>query len=381
MEFLNEAVAYVQSLEAKIEDLERQVLQRNLAMEALLREPEEVEEEASSQKDDKIFRPKHVEFLDNLEKNKDSLEYVMTEHLRMQGAFWMLGAYDLLQATRKDTKELCEWVFRCYDRKRGGFGGNEGHDAHILYTQHAVYVLAQCDALEMLDHPVDGQQSMTYRDAVVSYVKSMQKVDGSFQGDEWGEIDTRFTYCAAVSLAVLGRLDAIDCAAACNYVLSTRNELDGGFGCAKSVESHSGYVFTALGALSVLGGLKNVDDWDSLAWWLAERQCDSGGLNGRPEKLADVCYSWWVLSSLHILNRLDWIDKPKLVEFILACQDPETGGIADHPDNVADVYHTFFGLCGLSLVGYLNDSYGVVDPVYALPKHVVEKLDLTAMTL
>ena len=55
-------------------------------MEALLREPEKVEEEASSEKEDQIFRPKHVEFLDNLEKNKDTLKYVMTEHLRMQDA-------------------------------------------------------------------------------------------------------------------------------------------------------------------------------------------------------------------------------------------------------------------------------------------------------
>ena len=125
----------------------------------------------------------------------------------------------------------------------------------------------------------------------------------------------------------------------------------------------------------------DVEDWDSLAWWLAERQCDSGGLNGRPEKLADVCYSWWVLSSLEVLGRVDWIDRVRLREFILACQDPETGGIADHPNNVGDVYHTFFGVCGLSLLGMLGHESGDphdVDPVYALPNHVVTRLGLTS---
>jgi geranylgeranyl transferase type-2 subunit beta len=382
MEFLDKAVAHVASLEARIAELEEQVLQRNLAIESLLRDTELESESKLSPASNRVLREKHLMFLDQLDKNRDSLEYVMTEHLRMQGAFWAIGASDLLGSSRKDANEICEWVFRCFDKKRGGFGGNEGHDAHVLYTQHAIYVLAQLRALDLLDRPVEEGNARTYREAVVSYIVSMQRLDGSFQGDEWGEIDTRFTYCAAVALAVLGRLEAIDCKRASEYVLSTRNELDGGFGCAKGVESHAGYVFTALGSLAVLGGLGTLrDNWDSLAWWLAERQCDSGGLNGRPEKLADVCYSWWVLSSLHVLNRLDWINQSKLIEFILACQDPETGGIADHPENVSDVYHTFFGLCGLSLLGALDPTFGEIDPVYALPKSIVKELGLKAQML
>lgn len=245
-------------------------------------------------------------------------------------------------------------------------------------------MLAQLHALPLLDRvPPEfdalDPASPTYKHRVVSYVKSMQAQDsGAFKGDEWGEIDTRFTYCAAVTLAVLGKLDVVNKTKAIDYILSTRNELDGGFGCTKNVESHGGYVFTALGALSVLGGLHRVENWDALAWWLAERQCDSGGLNGRPEKLADVCYSWWILSSLYVLNRMDWIDGEKLVQFILQCQDP-MGGIGDHPNNVGDVYHTFFGLCGLFLLGYLkhDQGFGEVDPVYALPKSVVKELGLT----
>jgi geranylgeranyl transferase type-2 subunit beta len=98
----------------------------------------------------------------------------MTEHLRIQGVFWALGSLDLLGLPNPRESEIAAWVMTCYDEKRGGFGGNTKHDAHILYTQHAVYVLAQCHALDMMD------EAMTER--VVAYVKSMQKPDGSFAG-------------------------------------------------------------------------------------------------------------------------------------------------------------------------------------------------------
>jgi len=139
---------------------------------------------------------------------------------------------DLLALPNTRKREIAEWVLTLYDEKRGGFGGNTGHDAHILYTQHAVYVLAQCGELEMIEDK---------KERIVKYIASLQREDGSFAGgaffvrpsssasnspdakqqklnvlfknnmsDEWGEIDTRFTYCAAVALAVLNRLDAVD---------------------------------------------------------------------------------------------------------------------------------------------------------------------------
>ena len=120
-------------------------------------------------------------------------------------------------------------------------------------------------------------------------------------------------------------------------------------------------------------------DADLVGFWLAERQCDSGGLNGRPEKQADVCYSWWDLSGLVMLGKVGWIDGEALAGFILRCQDADAGGIADRPDDQADVYHTFFGLAGLAMLGHL-DRAGVpscrISPVYALPRHVVERLGL-----
>lgn len=47
----------------------------------------------------------------------------------------------------------------------------------------------------------------------------MQKEDGSFMGDDNGEIDTRFSYCAVSALSLLNKLDSIDRVGARNFVL------------------------------------------------------------------------------------------------------------------------------------------------------------------
>ena len=43
---------------------------------------------------------------------------------------------------------------------------------------------------------------------VKNYVSSLQQIDGSFSGDKWGEIDTRFSYCALSILSIIGELDS-----------------------------------------------------------------------------------------------------------------------------------------------------------------------------
>lgn len=52
----------------------------------------------------------------------------------------------------------------------------------------------------------------------------------------------------------------------------------------------------------------------------------------------------------------------------------EQGGISDRPNDEPDVYHTFFGVAGLSLMGF--PGLKAVDPVYALPTEVVQRLGL-----
>lgn len=351
----------------------------------------------------------HVQYIEGLASkidNPSSYEGAVTEHLRMSGIYWSLTALSLLvsaedadkrmnlasgdlrSSTEDQKPSIIDFVFKCFDKKSGGFGGNKMQDGHILYTLSAIQILALADALE-------DERFLMMKPKVISFIKSLQQKDGSFAGDQWGEIDTRFSYCALSAISMCGELDsgAIDINKAAEYIVSCQN-FDGGFGCHPGAESHAGQIFTCVGALSIACRLDLLKDEELLCWWLAERQCDSGGLNGRPEKQADVCYSWWILSSLCILGRVDWIRGDKLASFILKCQDEDDGGIADRPGDMADVFHTFFGIAGLSLIGVLHEQnsivhvdesdggekrkheYRMIDPIYALPTDVVRKLGL-----
>lgn len=73
-------------------------------------------------------------------------------------------------------------------------------------------------------------------------VWELQMPDGAFIGDTWGEVDTRFSYCALNCLALLNDLgedkkEKID--KAVEFVLSCKN-FDEGFGSIPGAESHAG---------------------------------------------------------------------------------------------------------------------------------------------
>ncbi|PAA60107.1 hypothetical protein BOX15_Mlig011893g1, partial [Macrostomum lignano] len=246
----------------------------------------------------------------------------------------------------------------------GGYGPAPGHDSHLLYTLSAVQVALLFDLRDSLD-----------AGAIAGFVRGLQRPDGSFQGDRWGEVDTRFSFCALAALFLLGlgdRLDdLVDARAAGDFVLTCAN-WDGGFGTRPGSESHSGQVYCCIGALSILGRLHELDV-DRTALWLAERQLASGGLNGRPEKLPDVCYSWWVLASLAMLGRLSWISGERLLRFVCAAQDPEAGGIADRPGDLCDPFHTLFGLAGASLLRLGGDSLKAINPTFCLPVDCLDR--------
>jgi len=246
----------------------------------------------------------HAAYIAGLAAKTSSFEHVATEHLRMSGVYWGITAMALMgKESEMNSDELVAWVLRC-QHPGGGFGGNEGHDPHILYTLSAIQILAILNALDKID-----------ADIVAESIAALQQPDGSFVGDGWGEVDTRFSYCALSGLAILGKLRSglVNVEKACEFIAACKN-FDGGFGCIPGAESHAGQVFCCVGALAIGGGLRLLDP-QLLGWWLAERQCDSGGLNGRPEKQADVCYSWWILSALSILGKLAWIDTAKLSEW------------------------------------------------------------------
>eukprot|EP00930_Biecheleria_cincta_P045445 TRINITY_DN31314_c0_g1_i1.p1 TRINITY_DN31314_c0_g1~~TRINITY_DN31314_c0_g1_i1.p1 ORF type:complete len:357 (-),score=60.50 TRINITY_DN31314_c0_g1_i1:174-1211(-) len=311
-----------------------------------------------------LFREKHVHYLQHLDDDKESLSYMMSEHLRMGGVYWGVSALALLgrldDMSRK--AEIVEWILSCRDPKTaGGFGPNVGHDADLTSTHYALLILCIYDSVDRLD-----------TEGVINFIAGLQQKDGSFSTDHWGEVDVRFAYCALSALTILNALDRIDVDACVRWLLRCMN-YEGSFGPVPRAESHAAYVFCAVQALALVDALDAVD-LDRLGWWLCERQTPSGGFNGRPEKAPDVCYSWWILSALATIDRAHWIDNDKLAEFIHATQDEEDGGIADRPGDVPDVFHTFFGLAGLSLMR--KADLAPIHCVYALPVEVVKRMQL-----
>lgn len=71
-------------------------------------------------------------------------------------------------------------------------------------------------------------------------------------GDEWGEIDTRFSCCAVAALAILGRLDVLDKDLTVSWIAKCKN-FDGGFGRVEGAESHAAYGqdFSSYGAFKL----------------------------------------------------------------------------------------------------------------------------------
>ena len=70
----------------------------------------------------------------------------------MSGVYWGLTAMSLLGRDLKaemGSDKLIAWVLQC-QHPSGGFGGNMGHDAHILYTLSALQILALNDALDQV---------------------------------------------------------------------------------------------------------------------------------------------------------------------------------------------------------------------------------------
>jgi len=378
----------------------------------------------------RLHNRKHREFIKNSSLDTETIEYALTEHLRLSGMYWGLTAHKLLVMNKNNQEEedkdkeeeeimskeeVMKFINECYDEKSSLFAGAPGHDGHLLYTLSAIqiFVLYECVQEQLSEERA--------KKICIAISKLQSKEDGSFAGDEWGEVDTRFSYCAFSALSLLAHgmgeecflddgLEAlkiggsddekkednqdknrskalgimrkiVDVDKGCEFIMKCRN-FDGGFGSTPGGESHAGQIFVCVGALQIcnqLDLLYTADDDeeeenDKLAWWLAERQVKVGGLNGRPEKLPDVCYSWWVLSSLAALKKKHWIDLDKLKAFILRCQDDINGGISDRPDDEPDVYHTFFGIAGLSLMKH--EGLEEIDPIYALPVRSVRKIGI-----
>lgn len=151
--------------------------------------------------------------------------------------------------------------------REGGFAGSPGHDAHVLYTYSAVQAIALCGT---------DPRTLFNVDALVAWVAGLQRADGSFSCDEFGDDDTRYTYAALATLHLLGRLDAVDRNAAVKHVLRCRTP-EHAFGVRPGAEAHAGQTFCSVAALALCDAIAEVKDDLLLLMWLSERQNKDGG--------------------------------------------------------------------------------------------------------
>ncbi len=133
----------------------------------------------------------------------------------------------------------------------GGFGGNVGHDGHLTFTLSALQILSLVGALDHPEITMDRHAKCTQHalprrsepDLCTCLAKigiaGLQNKDGSFSGDADGEVDTRFSYCAISSLAIIEMVHLVDVSAALEFVERCRNA-DGGYGTLPGRESHAG---------------------------------------------------------------------------------------------------------------------------------------------
>lgn len=219
----------------------------------------------------KFARNAHIRFILGLDDKTDTFEFYAMEHLRMSGVYWGIMAIDLLGGLHlMNEKKIIDFVLACYDPVTGGFSGNIHHDPHLLYTLSALQILAIYDSMHLVDI-----------EKVTSYVKALQRPDGSFMGDRWGEVDTRFSYCALNALSLMQKLQENEelVKNTVSFIGKCRN-FDGGFGAVPGAESHAGQIFCCVAALAIANKVEEFVDRDVLGWLLCERQLKCGGYVG-----------------------------------------------------------------------------------------------------
>jgi prenyltransferase beta subunit len=78
---------------------------------------------AMNDRDCRFHYRKHVDYIKVISSDKESFEYVVTEHLRMSGVYWGLTAMAILGkdlVTEMDSPTIVDWVMQCYNPEVGG---------------------------------------------------------------------------------------------------------------------------------------------------------------------------------------------------------------------------------------------------------------------
>jgi geranylgeranyl transferase type-2 subunit beta len=80
-----------------------------------------------------------------------SLSSLLTSHLKLNAVYWAHTALQILSVENLPSAEVIVFLESCYSPSTGGYGGNKGHDPHLMYTLSAIQVLANIDRLDLVN--------------------------------------------------------------------------------------------------------------------------------------------------------------------------------------------------------------------------------------
>ncbi|TIA92379.1 hypothetical protein E3P99_00683 [Wallemia hederae] len=256
----------------------------------------------------------------------------------------------------------------------------------------------------------DGPQELL-AEKHVAYIVQLGKAENTLAYHLTEHLRLNGIYWAITSLALLGRLDALDRRATVEYVTSCWDEQSGGFGSHPNHDAHmlstlsaiqilvthdaleeSGvdigrivhyilslrpsrhgfftgdswgesdtrFTYCAINALSLLGHLHRLDDMDdgvSIKDRIVDclRQCMNfdGGFGNNPGAETHSGQVFTAVAALAILDRLDIIDRDNL-SWWLSERQVDNGGLNGRPQKLEDVCYSWWVLSALSILHRLH---------------------------
>lgn len=334
----------------------------------------------------------------------------------MATLYWAVNSLKMLKDpsfNQLKSHAIC-FVFSCL-KESGGFAPNPTYGENIVSTLNALQILFI--------------YNIPYYDIkTVNFILSLQKVDGAFTFDSFGETESRFDCCAVNSLHLLGimkKFPNINHAAAtkiCNQLESLPEIFtENAFNQNKQIESvvkclpMQGYNI-ALGyeLLSSPMDPKFISkiglNLNTTVTHLLEFFNSDGGAGQLKDSESHAAQVFCVLSALRSLGCLQLIDRLKTVDFLVyrqgkngglcgrvnkkedACYsfwayssmimldgvyidvselkkfvmecEDENGGFSDRPENKPDLFHLMFSLASLSLMKC--EDLDTIDPGFAI---------------
>lgn len=309
-----------------------------------------------------LLRQKHSRYVRETMETRDIMFY-LTEQDRITTLYWAMNSLRILRDPHFEELKptVLKYVLSCL-KEDGGFGPNPKYKSNLISTFNALQLFF------ILGVPF-------YSDSTIKFILKLQKPNGAFMNDQYGELDTRIDCCAILSLHLLHLMrkhtsiygeftfeqtrrlrDTPDLfASIVNFADPGDNaDID------MDLENRIGYV-CANGADFRRERLSDPIPQDfldeiefdldqTLRHLLSCNNCD-GGFGQIEGSESHAAYVFCVVSSLRSLGKLESFDKQKTIDFLVFRQ-LESGGFSGRVNRKEDVCYSFWAFSSLLILGF-----------------------------